>query len=153
VFMTISVVFGATQGTTSYVMSFGKTVSGVTRLCVVPSHRLCAVLVAALLGIGGRLRSSRARRLHTTWKFDILFGMYSPRQVNEQFPNRSSRRAMHGSIQLISAGFGALGVLTVIGMHTTMGRSNLGGDDVSQAYKVHVWLGYSSIVLVMAQVT
>lgn len=37
-------------------------------------------------------------------------------------------------------------------MHSVTNRSNLGTDDVSQAYKVHTWLGYVSLVLLLSQV-
>ena len=59
---------------------------------------------------------------------------------------------MHGSIQIVSAAFAALGLLVVIGMHTATGRSNVGGDDVAQSWKIHTWLGYTSAFFLMAQV-
>jgi hypothetical protein len=78
---------------------------------------------------------------------------YAPTsQINEQFPNRTSRRVMHGSIQVVSIAFAAMGVMVVIAMHTQLGRSNLGGGDVTQAFTVHAWMGYVAAFLLLAQV-
>ena len=73
-------------------------------------------------------------------------------QVNEQFPNRTSRRVMHGSVQIVSTAFAAMGVMTVIGTHSVNGLSNVGAGHVSNAYKVHAWLGYVSVGFILAQV-
>lgn len=73
-------------------------------------------------------------------------------QVNEQFPNRTSRRVMHGSIQIVSTAFAAMGVMTVIGTHSVNGLSNVGAGHVSNAYKVHAWLGYVSVGFILVQV-
>jgi len=72
-------------------------------------------------------------------------------KVNEQFPNRTSRRVMHGSIQIVSTAFAAMGVMTVIGTHSVNGLSNVGAGHVSNAYKVHAWLGYVSVGFILAQ--
>lgn len=68
------------------------------------------------------------------------------------FPDRNSRRVLHGSCQLFACAFIILGYMVALGSHAIFKLSNVGTGGVSQAYTVHTWLGYVSLVLILFQV-
>lgn len=80
-----------------------------------------------------------------------LTGLTLCAQVDTHFPDRKSRRVLHGSCQLFAIAFVILGFLTALSTHSVTGRSNLGGGPVTQAYSVHTWLGYVSMVFLLGQ--
>lgn len=72
-------------------------------------------------------------------------------QADRHFPNRSSRRVLHGAIQITACMFIVLGYLCALAQHAVDGTNNLGGGGVTQAYSVHTWMGYASLAFILGQ--
>lgn len=72
-------------------------------------------------------------------------------KMNRQFPDRGSRRLLHGALQIFGAFFMLVAFLIVWNLHSLNGKSQI-GSGASVIKQVHIWLGYGAMALVLLQV-
>lgn len=85
-----------------------------------------------------------------SWGTSSYVSDYGER-MNRQFPDRGSRRLLHGALQMFGSFAMVVGFLIVWNLHALHGRSQIaaGSDTLTQA---HVWVGYATMALVLLQV-
>jgi hypothetical protein len=70
--------------------------------------------------------------------------------VNSRFPDRASRRLLHGTLGLLAACCLLVGYLTAFTAHEARGASHRAAGS-PLAHQAHVWAGYATLALVAAQ--
>lgn len=76
---------------------------------------------------------------------------YGPR-LNRRFPNRSSRRLLHGALQMCGGFLASVGYLIHFTYLQSLGMSHIAADAGSATWKrAHVWLGIFTMIGLLLQ--
>lgn len=76
---------------------------------------------------------------------------YGPR-LNRRFPNRSSRRLLHGALQMCGGFLASVGYLIHFTYLQSLGMSHIAADAGAATWKrAHVWLGIFTMIGLLLQ--